>query len=194
MFNATLRQNKVVAVLKLESAQPSLKIKEELTFNAKKHTERGEVVEPQRPTRPPSFSARSQSKHLESHVCVSVCLCVCVITCTSQHRSHALLLSETGVVEVKYLDGMQGGHVGGGQRLKVGHETDSEGGVDKLEKIFAGIPQSNNSDLFLWPNLQKWSRHLFFWFVAHFMQHYRFSVFARQKVALCHLGRLRGCF
>lgn len=85
-----------------------------------------------------------------------------MITCTSQHHSHALLLSETGVAKVKYLDGMQGGHVRGGQRLKVGHETDSEGGVGKLEKIFTGIPQSNNSDLFFWPNLQKWSKHLFF--------------------------------
>lgn len=36
LFNVTLRQNKVVAVPKLESAQPSLKIKEELTFNAQK--------------------------------------------------------------------------------------------------------------------------------------------------------------
>lgn len=89
-------------------------------------------------------------------------MCVCTITCTSQHHSHALLLSETGVAKVKYLDGMQRGHVGGGQRLKVGHETGSEGGVDKLEKIFTGIPQSNNSDLFLRPYLQKWSRHLFF--------------------------------
>lgn len=79
MFNVTLRQNKVVAVTELESAQPSLKIKEELTFNAKKHTESGEVVEPQRPTGPPSFSARSQNKLLEyACVCVGGSVCVCV--------------------------------------------------------------------------------------------------------------------
>lgn len=91
-----------------------------------------------------------------------------MITCTSQHHSHALLLSETGVAKVKYLDGMQGGHVGGGQRLKVGHETDSEGGVDKLEKIFTGIPQSNNSDLFFGPTFRNGADTCFLWFFCTF--------------------------
>lgn len=39
LFNMALEKNKVMATQILERAQPSLKIKGVMTFNAKKHTE-----------------------------------------------------------------------------------------------------------------------------------------------------------
>lgn len=71
-----------MAVRSLESAQPSLKIKEVLTFNAKKLTEGSEVGRVEAPAEgppPPSSGARSQQQDFCRGLlckCLSVCVCV----------------------------------------------------------------------------------------------------------------------